>query len=520
MAAPTNGNKRPMSSSSTPATTDRAQPPSPTISIEDLFAGPCRALRTSQWLFCGGITLLLLLNLYPSGDESKSGNASDEENNISTNQSSQTRITALTFNSVIVILSIIAYLPQYITYQVAVQYEKREKHILMMHDAQQSTRSWWDRFLNPHFLSSTGRRHPEWFDYIHVTNDYYNLLSLQRLSLLAPSMTMFVILIGRLIAGSSIFQGNAATFNFGWNWGIDSDSSSSTTTASSASKNISFIPSFDSYIHCFQGFLSCLMVFPVVVRPILYTLRRLQSNYIRGSMFVMVQLSPWILSLYPFILLVKQFFDSNSIHAFAGSSYSSNVLEWAYGTILGLAVGNVATACIIHRELLSHRLNLFYGDSNNTATRMKDDADDDDDDHTDGDSEAHHTRKKTKVWWQPSQRYATGGRISIDPQEEANLDEDLPIENPGGLIRGLQLLMGVILWFSVTATAVLNGLTWHGCISNDVICVNSETTNVIDGSKWNKDILILAVFVTITMVCSLLAYCHEPRNPTWGHQSS
>ncbi|EEC44972.1 predicted protein [Phaeodactylum tricornutum CCAP 1055/1] len=239
---------------------------------------------------------------------------------------------------------------------------------------------------------------------------------------MAPSIALFYILLVRLFVGQDIFAGDPSQLDYGWKFGIVN-----------GEDNIAFVPEFNSYGHWIQGVLSAAFAFPslnaTVCQFLMCRAFRKASFYgpTSSGLFRTVHFASWVLTIYPAYNLVKRFYRYSE--AFAGSSFGNNGLEWAYGFMNGIAVGQMVTS--IHR----HTLFVWI--------------------RTDGQTFEALSRERDSWVVRGGGCTAFSGGFCV-------------------CLGILEAMLGLLLVFSVLSAAALFGLTWHGCLGGGNDCLNYE----------------------------------------------
>ncbi|KAL7577333.1 hypothetical protein ACA910_002070 [Epithemia clementina (nom. ined.)] len=309
---------------------------------------------------------------------------------------------------------------------------------------------------------------------------------LSRFFLLSPSVALFLVTVVRLFVGAENFEGDPYYLDFGWKYGLlphnrTVDTDGNELYNEPAEKSIAFVVEFNTYAHSAQGFFSALLAFPVISS---FFIRNKPSRWV----FLwtvwknIVLLAPWALSLYPSYNLVKRF--AKARQAFAGSSFGNNGFEWSAGFVLGLAVGGFITAVALF---------LFI---------VRAQQDDESDSEDDGEEE----EAQSNWCWNTGNNNSRNSNRHQDnnnnkPESESTNGEKVVLvqENkPFILVKMLQVLLGVVLLFTVFAASVLFADTWHGCLDDSPDdCVNYSDDGSIAGPGLQ------ATFVAIPSVILL-----------------
>eukprot|EP01063_Lacrimia_lanifica_P011296 TRINITY_DN18100_c0_g2_i1.p1 TRINITY_DN18100_c0_g2~~TRINITY_DN18100_c0_g2_i1.p1 ORF type:complete len:493 (+),score=103.98 TRINITY_DN18100_c0_g2_i1:33-1511(+) len=142
---------------------------------------------------------------------------------------------------------------------------------------------------------------------------------------LAGGVLLFILFAVRLFAAGH-FGGRASAFDFGLKCAADNPDCTT--------RNVAFVPEFNSFGHCIQGCLS-LFLFPRALRV---------PHRAAGALEA---IACWLL-VYPAYNVVKR--TVKSADSFAASSFANNGSEWAMGFMLGISAWMVVAAwCNPHR---------------------------------------------------------------------------------------------------------------------------------------------------------------------------
>ena len=308
----------------------------------------------------------------------------------------------------------------------------------------EAERSLWERFFVPHFRpvneSTTDKLSWRWS---HRARGL----------LLAPAVSLFLILVLRLFVGAADFEGVPENLDFGWKYGLvphdrEVEDGNDGLYNEPAEKSIAFVVEFNSYGHAMQGFFAAFLAFPAVARILRRPLGSLACCGRLGRN--LVDLAPFGLSLYPTYSLLKRYIKAGE--AFAGSSFTNNAFEWAAGFIMGLALGDLLTALALWRSV-----------SDDLEKRSKDDTERD----TSSDSEQ---ESVSPPWWKFWEEDKTDTPSDKNEQEDRKLKQ-----GPTCCIGMLQRGLGILFQLTVFASAVLFGLTWHDCLDDSPdLCINAK----------------------------------------------
>jgi hypothetical protein len=332
------------------------------------------------------------------------------------------------------------------------------------HERAESERSLWERFFVPHF------QHTE---ELPAEKLAWRWKGKARSLIWAPSVALFFIIVVRLFAGAKDFEGVPENLDFGWKYGLvpherdveDGDELYN----EPAEKSLAFVVELNSYVHAIQGFFAALLAFPAVARgfakPIgaLPCCGRMAKN--------ILDIAPYALTLYPTYSLIKRYIKAGE--AFAGSSFGNNGLEWTGGFMAGLALGDFVTALALLHSLAN--------DANQGST-------DDEYEHEQTSNQNNDTESPPwyKFWVEdkPESKEGENGANNGTQDKGATF-----------CVRIFQTLLGILFQLTVTATAVLYGLTWHGCL-------DGSPDECINDKEGDGDIPfgLLAVFVAIPVL--------------------
>ena len=212
----------------------------------------------------------------------------------------------------------------------------------------------------------------------------------------------------------------------------------------------------NSYGHSLQGFFASFLATPVVLKRL--------GNFGGGRFKGLFQLAPFALTTYPTYNLIKRFIKTR--HAFAGSSFANNGLEWTSGFVLGLAVGQLITA-------ITSCLFLFWFRRVRAST--------------------------TETDCEKSQE--------TDEEETKQATYDSKVFEASCVIKMLQSFLGVLLVFTVYAAGVLYGLTWYSCLE-DTTCVNAEFAPESDGDGTPIAVGVMTTMLVVpTIIMGVAGMC-------------
>ena len=263
---------------------------------------------------------------------------------------------------------------------------------------------------------------------------------------IAPSISLFFVILLRLVIDVDNFQGDPANLDFGPKDGIEG-----------GEENISFTNEFNSYGHALQGVFAAMLAFPAVSGLVTQILTcRWKGWWVvcNKPLWSLLKLTSALLTIYPSYCLVKRFIRTGD--TFATSSFANNALEWAAGFLIGISFGNLISALV--KLFVTAKVNQ-QGEAVRDAME-----------ESDGES-----------WVFGTQR---GSDSDVQPR-----------------LRGLMFLLGILLMFSVFSAAALFGITWHNCIGEGDDCVNY--------SEEGTPIGILAILVMVPSVIILVVSCGE-----------
>jgi hypothetical protein len=270
--------------------------------------------------------------------------------------------------------------------------------------------------------------------------------SAQSISLFfGPSIALFLIILLRLVAGAENFDGNPGKLNFGPKNGVSDNED-----------NVAFVNEFNSYGHCLQGVLAAMFAFPAVSGIVTQLLTCQHKEWWAECNKPLWSLSKFVataMSIYPIYNLFKRFIEDGD--TFAASSFCNNGLEWACGSMVGMAFGNLITVVVKRAMTLKIRQN---GHEMQQVLERSD-----------------------------GQSWVLGTQAPPNFQLKLN---------------GLQFLIGVAFVFTAFAAAALFGLTWHSCIpGSDDSCVNYSPEGMATE--------VLATFLAIPTVVIVAVTCGE-----------
>lgn len=259
----------------------------------------------------------------------------------------------------------------------------------------------------------------------------------------APSISLFLIILLRLIASPENFQGDPSNLDFGPKYGI-----------TYGEPNVAFTPEFNSVGHSLQGVLASMLAFPAVSGVMTQMLTCKVSGWWTECNRILcsfIKLVACFMTIYPTYNLVKRLI--RSADTFATSSFCNNSFEWAFGFMIGLALGNLVTI------MAKRSVTLKVLESDN---------------------------------FQETLHRANGESWVLGTQREPDYQPKL---------NGLQFFMGIVLMFTVFTAAVMFGLTWHTCMDDGDDCVNYSD----DGIAME----VLVVMVIIPTVIITVMSCGE-----------
>ena len=161
-----------------------------------------------------------------------------------------------------------------------------------------------------------------------------------------PAISLFVVILVRLAASPLNFEGDPSNLDFGPKDGVEN-----------GEPNVAFTPEFNSYGHCLQGVLGAMLAFPAVSGVLTQVLTCKFREYwttCNNHVWNLIKVTAVFMCIYPTYNLTKRLIRSSE--SFATSSFCNNGLEWAFGFIIGLALGNVISV-IVKRSVLHQILN-------------------------------------------------------------------------------------------------------------------------------------------------------------------
>lgn len=244
----------------------------------------------------------------------------------------------------------------------------------------------------------------------------------------SSGISLFVLLMIRLVAGALHFRGYPPLLDFGPKYGDPSDD---------AESNIAFENEFNSYGHCIQGILSSLLAFPAVAgalaratvcggesKGILYSVPRVR-------IIALVEATAAMMTFYPGYNFLKRAI----LHpdTFATSSFTNNGMEWAMGFILGLSFGMLASAVIRKKLVSGYLLNPAF-------------------------------TKKQLIFRKNYDKALVYGKYDEYPVSECSV----------WMIFAVQMILGFFFTFSVYGSAIFTGHTWNRCEDNSNECLNFD----------------------------------------------
>jgi hypothetical protein len=260
--------------------------------------------------------------------------------------------------------------------------------------------------------------------------------SMSIVTIFSPAFANFIVLLLRLTVGQNNFQAYPLALDFGPIDGIPG-----------GEPNIAFTSEASSYGHWIQGFFAAFFSFPSVTGIVAqFLLCKSWSEPIKCTCLrVFIQTVSYFMALYPTYNLLKYF--NQSQETFATSAYSSHGFEWAFGFVLGTAVGMTATS-FLKRAMLNKVMEFYY-------------------------------RYDVDI---------TGG--------ESN--EQGPMSRSLQLIRMIEIVLGALFVTSMICASVLLSFFWHSCHDGADDCVNySENGD-------NKAILAVLVSLPAVFFCAAL----------------
>lgn len=244
----------------------------------------------------------------------------------------------------------------------------------------------------------------------------------------SSGISLFIILMVRLIAGALHFRGYPPLLDFGPKYGDPSDD---------AESNIAFENEFNSYGHCIQGVLSSLLAFPAVAGALARVTVRGEANkgilysVPRVRMLGLIEVIAATMTFYPGYNFLKRAI----LHpdTFATSSFMNNGMEWAMGFVLGLSLGMLASA-LIRKKIVSDYLRNPVSSKKHLIFRRNYD--------------------KSLVY----------GKYDEYPVGECTV----------WMVFAVQMILGFFLTFSVYGSAIFTGHTWNRCEDNSNECLNFD----------------------------------------------
>lgn len=229
-----------------------------------------------------------------------------------------------------------------------------------------------------------------------------------------PALSLFLIVLLRLIASPYNFEGDASTLDFGPKNGEQD-----------GEPNISFTPGFNTVGHTLQGVLAAMLFFPAVSGLLTQLLTcRFKNWWTQCNQHVLnfIFIVAACMTIYPTYNLVKRLIRTPT--TFATSSFCNNSFEWACGFVIGVALGNLISVSVKQNVVRK-----IFNDDDFQKTL----------DESNGESWVLGTQKPTGYY----------------PK-----------------IRGFVVIMGIVLMIAVFVAAVFFGLTWHSCLEGGDECVN------------------------------------------------
>lgn len=263
----------------------------------------------------------------------------------------------------------------------------------------------------------------------------------------APAVSLFLLLAVRLFLGQDIFDGSTSNLDYGWEFGLAPDSNSE------AVKVIAFDSSHNRFGSTTQGLLASLLLFPAVLNFFLYIVPGDSSCCsIGGFLRRIIRLMHVAFCIQPIYSVISAITDSDE--AVAGTGYNASLLEWSYGFLIGLPVGDFITAIIIWRRV---------------RTIQAIEAVDDDDESA-----------VTTNNCLPSMS------CNSPNQQESFTSSHEKVGKAGCLERTLEWVAGFIFLSGVVLLAIYLPLTWHNCRNGDGDdCIN-HSSNVEEKTSSGK----------------------------------
>jgi hypothetical protein len=252
-----------------------------------------------------------------------------------------------------------------------------------------------------------------------------------------PAISLFVVILVRLAASPFNFEGDPSNLDFGPKNGVEN-----------GEPNVGFTNEFNTYGHCLQGVLGAMLAFPAVsgVLTQLFTCKfRGYWQSCNNHVWNLIKVTAVFMCIYPTYNLTKRLIRTSE--SFATSSFCNNGLEWAFGFMIGLALGNFISI-VVKRSALNQILDQKFPQE--------------------GESWLLGTQQPPK--YQPR-------------------------------VNGLICIMGIVFLITVFVASVFFGLSWHSCPNGEVDCVNYSDEGI--------SAEVLAVMLIIPIVIISVVSCGE-----------
>ena len=250
-----------------------------------------------------------------------------------------------------------------------------------------------------------------------------------------PAVSLFVVILVRLAASPYNFQGDPSNLDFGPKDGIEN-----------GEPNVAFTNEFNTYGHCLQGVLGAMLAFPAVsgVLTQLVTCKfRQYWTTCNNHVWNVIRVTAVFMCIYPTYNLTKRLIRTSE--SFATSSFCNNGLEWVFGFMIGMALGNCISVVV--------------------------------------------KRLAVQQIFNDDEKFASEGESWLLGTQEP------PKYQPR--VNGFICIMGIVFLITVLLASVFFGLSWYSCPDGQADCVNYSDEGI---STEVMAVMLIIPTVIITVV--------------------
>ncbi len=271
----------------------------------------------------------------------------------------------------------------------------------------------------------------------------------------SSAITMLMIFTTRLFA-TDHFGGSVLSLNFG----------QKVSSGEIKGDNYTMTPGFNTFAHFIQGFLSCLLSYPVIAGIIAkFCGVRKDSNFLfkapNASVLLFLQLLSACCTLYPTYSMIKRFYKD--AESFSRTSMMNNVGEWVLGYIVANGIGWLVSVLVEIKLLKEAGMNSPEGEL-----------------------------KDSYVLENLKAEGGDGGSFSFGKSSEIHASQKTVSKTVTGLSTALLILLSV----STLLTGILIGNTWNYDDDDDEI-VRTNTEVMAQFVAYYVLVLILMFVITM-----------------------